>query len=188
MKSLEQEINDHIEVIKNLKKLSNKIEKITQQIVSTFQAGNKLLICGNGGSASDAQHIAGEFIGRFRKNRQPLGAIALNTDTSVITCVGNDFGFNKIFERQVAALGNVGDCLLVISTSGNSENLILAAQTAKKLGLTVVFFGGRDGGQLKEFTDISLIVPSDDTARIQEAHILAAHLICGKVELEFADG
>ena len=188
MKSLEQEINDHIEVIKNLKKLSNKIEKITQQIVSTFQAGNKLLICGNGGSASDAQHIAGEFIGRFRKNRQPLGAIALNTDTSVITCVGNDFGFNKIFERQVAALGNVGDCLLVISTSGNSENLILAAQTAKKLGLTVVFFGGRDGGQLKEFTDISLIVPSDDTARIQEAHILAAHFICGKVELEFADG
>ena len=188
MKSLEQEINDHIEVIKNLKKLSNKIEKITQQIVSTFQAGNKLLICGNGGSASDAQHIAGEFIGRFRKTRQPLGAIALNTDTSVITCVGNDFGFNKIFERQVAALGNVGDCLLVISTSGNSENLILAAQTAKKLGLTVVFFGGRDGGQLKEFTDISLIVPTDDTARIQEAHIFAAHFICGKVELEFADG
>lgn len=160
----------------------NKIEDISNILIKAFKSGNKVLICGNGGSAADAQHIVGEFVSKFRIDRASLPAIALNTNTSIMTSIGNDYEYNFMFERQVEGLGKTGDVLIGISTSGNSKNITRAFIKAKSMGITTVGLLGRDGGENKEYADISFIVPSDDTPRIQESHIMIGHIICDIVE------
>jgi len=140
------------------------------------------MVAGNGGSAADAQHFAAELVGRFRLNRMGLPAIALSTDTSIITAVSNDYNFNEIFSRQIEALGKQGDVFVGISTSGNSENVVRAVQECTKIGITTICLLGNDGGKLKGLADISLIIPSSITSKIQEMHIILLHLICGEVE------
>jgi D-sedoheptulose 7-phosphate isomerase len=151
-------------------------------VTESLRQGGKLMICGNGGSAADSQHIAAEFTGRFIEDRKPMAALALNTDTSALTCIGNDYSFADVFARQVAALGRVGDCLMGISTSGNSENVLRAVEVARVASITTIGLLGRDGGKLAKFCDHAVIVPDSITARIQEAHILIGHTICGAVE------
>jgi D-sedoheptulose 7-phosphate isomerase len=155
---------------------------VAEKIVLAFTNDRKLMLCGNGGSAADAQHIAAEFINRFEFDRPPLPAIALTTDTSVITCIGNDYSFNDIFSKQVKAIGLEDDILMAISTSGNSPNILSAAKAAKDMGIYVVGLIGNDGGKLKGLVDSCLIVNSGSTARIQESHILTGHIICKLVD------
>ncbi|MFH1541875.1 MAG: D-sedoheptulose 7-phosphate isomerase [bacterium] len=176
-------LKESIEV-KNLviKELVPQIEEATQVIIKAIKNGNKLMVCGNGGSAADAQHIAGEFIGRFLKNRPAMAAIALTTDTTILTCLANDFGFETVFARQIEGLAKKGDVVLGLSTSGNSKNVELAFAKAKELGCTSIALLGCGGGTLKKSADISLIVPSAATPRIQESHITIGHIICGLVE------
>jgi len=152
-------------------------------LAEAFRAGRKLLICGNGGSAADAQHIAGEFVNQFLlKARPALPALSLATDGGVLTCVANDTGFERVFARQVEAFGARGDVLLLISTSGNSPNVVAAAEAARQRGLTVVGLLGRDGGRVRASCDLALVVESDDTQRIQETHNLVGHILCDLVE------
>ena len=158
------------------------IREVSDLIVSSFRNGNKLLLMGNGGSSSDASHIAGEFVNRFLKDRPPLPAIALNTDMAVITSIGNDYGFNLIFSRQVETLAKEGDIVIAISTSGNSPNVIAAVETARKMGNTTIGLTGGSGGKLVSLVDYAFIVPSEATPRIQEAHITLGHVICQVVE------
>jgi D-sedoheptulose 7-phosphate isomerase len=155
---------------------------VAEKIVQAFTNDHKLMLCGNGGSAADAQHIAAEFINRFEFERPPLPAIALTTDSSIITSIGNDYSFNDIFSKQVKAIGVEGDILMAISTSGNSANILSAAKAAKDMGIYVVGLAGNDGGKLKGLVDSCLIVNSTSTARIQESHILAGHIICKLVD------
>jgi D-sedoheptulose 7-phosphate isomerase len=158
------------------------IEKIAVKCLNTLETGNKILICGNGGSAADSQHFAAELTGRYKKERRGLAGIALTTDTSALTAIGNDYGYNKVFSRQLESIGQKGDVLFSLSTSGNSENLILAIQTAKDLDIESISLLGKTGGEMKEISDLSLVIPSDDTARIQECHILIIHIICELIE------
>ena len=158
------------------------IREVSELIVSCFRNGNKLLLMGNGGSSSDASHIAGEFVNRFLKDRPPLPAIALNTDMAVITSIGNDYGFNLIFSRQVETLAKEGDIVIAISTSGNSPNIIAAVETAKKMGNITIGLTGGSGGKLASLVDHAFIVPSVATPRIQEVHITLGHVICQVVE------
>lgn len=151
-------------------------------ISEALKKGFKLLICGNGGSAADAQHMAGEFVNRFLMERDPLPAIALNTDTSVLTSIGNDYSFDQIFEKQVLALGKEGDVLMVISTSGKSKNCILAALAAQKKGIFTIGLLGKDGGELLDKVDLPLVVRHNSTPRIQEVHSFVIHMICELVE------
>jgi D-sedoheptulose 7-phosphate isomerase len=155
---------------------------LAEKIASAFTSDRKLLICGNGGSAGDAQHLAAEFVNRYMLERPPLPAIALTTDTSVITSVGNDYSFDEIFSKQVKALGVEGDVLLALSTSGNSSNVIFATKAARRLGIYTVGLTGGDGGQLAGLVDMALMVKSNSTPRIQEAHILVGHIICQLVD------
>jgi D-sedoheptulose 7-phosphate isomerase len=158
------------------------IAAIARLLSKTVLAGGKILICGNGGSAADSQHIAGEFVGRFKRERRAIAAVALTTDTSILTCLGNDYGFDRVFERQVEALGRPGDLLLAISTSGSSPNVLKAAVKAKALGMAVAGFFGAAGGAILPHCDLAFLAPGTDTPRVQEMHILAAHIICGLVE------
>jgi len=162
----------------NMSKLILFAEKITLALT----ADRKLLLCGNGGSAADAQHIAAEFVNRYILERPPLPALALTTDTSILTSVGNDYSFDETFSKQVKALGVEGDVLLALSTSGNSANVLRAVETAKKRGIFTVGFTGGDGGKLADLAEMSLVVKSHTTPRIQEAHILAGHIICELVD------
>src|SRR3990170_1486099 len=162
----------------NLSKLINVI-KLTAQ---AFEKGNKLFFFGNGGSAADAQHLAAEFVNRYLMERPPLPAIALTTDTSILTSVSNDVTFNEIFAKQLKALGKKGDVAVGLSTSGNSPNVVRAIETAKEMGMKTVAFTGMDGGKLTKKADITLLVPSSSTPRIQEAHILIGHILCEMVE------
>ena len=164
----------------NLGRLVNIIEVLT----AALKAGNKILIFGNGGSAADAQHIAAEFVNRFMIERPPLPAIALTTDTSVITSVGNDYDFSEIFSKQIRALGQPGDVAWGISTSGNSHNVIKGLETAKKMGLITFAFTGGDGGAIGQIADLLLNVSSNSTARVQETHITASHAICELVDIK----
>ncbi len=152
-------------------------------IAKRLNMGNKVLICGNGGSAADAQHFAAEIVGRFEKERKGYPAIALTTDTSALTAIGNDYGFEHIFSRQVEALGKKGDILIGISTSGNSQNVIKAVEVAKGIGIFTVGFLGKDGGKLKEIVDTAFIVNHQKTARIQEVHLTLEHAICNIIDL-----
>jgi D-sedoheptulose 7-phosphate isomerase len=151
-------------------------------IIDSYRSGRKLLICGNGGSAADAQHIAGELVGRFLKERTPLNCIALTVDTSVLTAIGNDYGFEEVFARQVRAHGAEGDILLAISTSGNSPNILRAVEEAHRLKMKAVALSGRDGGALSRVADLCVTVPSAACPRIQEAHGTIGHILCALVE------
>ena len=167
--------------------LAKPIADAVQAIVGSITAGGKVLACGNGGSASDAQHFAAEFVGRFERERPGLAAIALTTDTSILTAIGNDYDFNSIYSKQVQALGQPGDVLLAISTSGNSANVLAAIEAAQAKDMTVVALTGHKGGRMRERltdTDVLICVPHDRTARIQEVHILALHCICDAVDLQ----
>lgn len=177
-------LNEHMALCQQLGTLDTSVSQAIQACVQSLQKGGKLMLCGNGGSAADSQHLAAEFTGRFSKDRPPIAAVALSTDTSALTCIGNDYSFNDIFARQVQALGKAGDCLIAISTSGNSGNVLAAVAAAKSLGISTIGLLGRDGGKLKAQCDISIVVPSQVTARIQEAHILIGHSLCGAVELK----
>ncbi len=154
-------------------------------MTETLEGGNKVLLCGNGGSAADAQHIAAELTGRYKIERKGLPAIALTTDTSALTAIGNDYGFEYIFSRQVEALAQKGDLLIGISTSGNSANVVYAMQKAKEMGCRVIGLSGKGGGKMNDVCDLNIIVPSDDTARIQEMHILIGHILCQLVDNEY---
>lgn len=167
--------------------LARPIADAVNAVVGCITAGGKVLACGNGGSASDAQHFAAEFIGRFERERPGLAAIALTTDTSILTAVGNDYSFNDIFSKQVQALGAPGDVLLAITTSGNSANVLAAVQAAHAKEMTVIALTGRGGGKMNELlteTDVHICVPHERTARIQEVHILALHCLCDAVDLQ----
>jgi D-sedoheptulose 7-phosphate isomerase len=158
------------------------LKQLETLIVASLRAGGKLLLFGNGGSAADAQHVAEEFSVRFVKRRRALAAIALSTDTSAMTACANDFGFDQIFARQVEALGRPGDVAIGISTSGRSANVIAALDCARAQGLTAAAFSGQEGGKLREIADPLILVPSQETARIQEMHILLLHILCAEVE------
>lgn len=165
--------------------LAEPIARAIELIVATFKAGHKMLICGNGGSAADAQHFAAEFTGRYEMERTPLPAVALTTDTSALTAIGNDYGFDVVFSKQVEALGQVGDLLYAISTSGNSVNVIKAMEVAKARGMNIIIMVGRDGGKMAKLlsgSDVNLCVPAERTARIQEVHLLTLHTICDGVD------
>ena len=158
------------------------IIKIVRLIIQCLEDGGKVILCGNGGSAADSQHIASELIGRFKMDRSPLPAIALSTNTSILTSLGNDYSYEVIFSRQVQALAKKGDILIAISTSGRSGNVVEAVKTAKNIGLKTIALTGKDGGKLGKIADVSLVVPSQETPRIQESHITVAHIICELVE------
>ena len=175
-------IKEHIEVAGTLYDSENFINKSVDLISKALRLNKNIFWCGNGGSAADSQHLAAEFLGRFTKNRKPLNSIALTTDTSSLTCISNDFSFDDIFSRQVEAIGNKNDILILISTSGNSKNLIKAIKVAKKKSIKVISLLGKTGGKMKHMSDLKYVVQSETTARIQECHILLGHIICGEVE------
>ena len=173
---------EHQRAFERLAALDTDVDRAGQLIAKSLAEGGKLLSCGNGGSAADAQHIASELTGRFLKDRRPLAAIALTTDTSALTCIGNDYSFDEVFARPLRGLGRQGDVLFAISTSGNSANVRRAAEAARELGITVIGLLGRNGGAIKALSDVAIVVPNDVTARIQEAHLLIIHTLCGLVE------
>ncbi len=178
---IEESVNVKVSMMKD-KKLIETVSKIIDEIVSALKRGRKILLCGNGGSAADAQHFAAELVGKFRKIRKALSAVSLTVNTSILTSIGNDFSFDDVFKRQVEAIGKEGDILIAISTSGNSKNVIEAVEQAKKMGIFTIGFTGKDGGKLAEICDIVVKVPSSSTPRIQEMHITLFHAICGIVE------
>jgi D-sedoheptulose 7-phosphate isomerase len=184
--SLQSSLEEHFEVFRHLAGLAETIEKAASLLSSALASGHKLMLCGNGGSAADSQHLAAEFVGRFVKDRRPLAAIALSTDSSALTCIGNDYGFDNVFYRQVVGLGRPGDCLIAISTSGNSPNVIKAAQAARSADIRTIGLLGRDGGALAALCDLPIIVPSPTTARIQEAHIFIGHTLCSLIEQQLS--
>ena len=185
-KKIEDILNDSILVKRGIiKNQISVIEKISQVIIRAFKDGKKILIFGNGGSAADSQHFAAELVGRFQKERGAMAAIALTTDTSIITSLANDYGFESVFTRQIESLGDKGDVALGMSTSGKSENIINAFKKAKKLGLATVALTGKDGSALSDLCDISLVVNSSKTARIQEAHATIIHVLCELAEEEY---
>ena len=174
---------EHIDVLKNTNlQITENIEISSDIIAKSLSSEGTIFWCGNGGSAADSQHIAAEFVGRFKKDRIPLRSIALTTDTSILTCVSNDYSYEEIFSRQLRALGRDGDVLVVISTSGQSENIRQVLIHARKMGIKTIGLLGKEGGDCKDYVDVPLIVPSDITARIQETHILIEHLLCELAE------
>jgi D-sedoheptulose 7-phosphate isomerase len=162
--------------------LSGEIERFVELLCETFDAGKKVLVMGNGGSAADAQHFAAEIVGRFKMERRALPAIALSTDTSILTAIGNDYGFDRVFVRQVEALAQPGDVVVGLSTSGTSGNVKIALEAAKKGGCRTVGLLGRDGGTIAGISDLALVVPSENTPRIQEGHITIIHIVCDLLE------
>ncbi|MBI3475579.1 MAG: D-sedoheptulose 7-phosphate isomerase [Acidobacteria bacterium] len=188
-KNFEQRVRRSIEASIDVKKLLlddaeivSGLAKVSQILVEAFQKGNKPLLFGNGGSAADAQHIAAEFVGRFAFDRPPLPALALSVNTSAVTAIGNDYGFDLLFARQIEALGRPGDVAIGISTSGNSPNVVQGIAAARKLGMHTVALAGASGGKLKATADYCLCAPSSDTPRVQECHILMGHIISELVE------
>ncbi len=162
--------------------MAGTIAAVAERMTACLRDGHKVLLCGNGGSAADAQHIAAELMGRYTRERPGWPAIALTTDTSALTAIGNDYGYDRVFDRQVEALGQAGDVLIAISTSGNSPNVLAAVVRARAQGLYTVGFAGRDGGRLASACDTCLTVPHEETARIQEVHITLGHVLCDLVE------
>ena len=171
------------------KDLINKIEEVSKLCVELYKGDKKTILAGNGGSAADAQHIAAELVGRYGFDRPSIPSLALTTDTSCLTAIGNDYGYDNVFSRQLEGMGQEGDIFIGISTSGNSKNIINAFVSAKKKGITTVALVGRDGGEMAKMADVALVIPSDSTPRIQESHILIGHIICDIIEKEiFGDG
>ena len=188
MKIIISSLEEHLNLgNKILKELAKDIKIFSDMCIETLKNGNKLLLMGNGGSAADSQHIAAELVGRYKKERNGLPAIAITTDTSVLTAVGNDYSFEEVFSRQIGALANKGDLVVGISTSGNSENVIKAVEKAKSIECKTVGLLGKDGGKLKDIVDLPIIIPSDNTPRIQEYHILIGHIICEVIDNYFGE-
>jgi D-sedoheptulose 7-phosphate isomerase len=186
MNKIKQAIETHLQVIEAMIPMVDAIGDIAERMQSCIQNGGRIFWMGNGGSAADSQHLAAEMVGRFERERRALPSIALTTDTSILTAVGNDYGFESIFSRQIEALCCQRDVVVGLSTSGNSPNVLAAIQTAKAIGAYAIGFAGKDGGRLAKEADRCLIVPSNNTARIQEAHILIGHILCDRVESAFA--
>ena len=180
---LEKELSEHIRVMESLRSLLKDINLVAKYCSEAIDSGNKIFFCGNGGSASDSQHLATELIGRFKNNRRPLAALALTADTTAISCIANDFGYENIFSRQLEGLAKKGDILFAISTSGNSENVINCVKKSKEIGVKSFGLLGGSGGQLVDYCDKSLVVAATkETARIQEAHIFIGQVICRVIE------
>lgn len=170
------------------REMSDEIEGLADRVTRTFREGGRLLFCGNGGSAADAQHLAAEYVVRFRRQRRALPALALTTDTSILTAGGNDFGFETVFQRQVEALARPGDLLVLHSTSGESENLVRAARTARERGVGTAALLAKGGGRLRDLVETAIVVPTDSTARAQELHLAIGHVVCELVDRRTADG
>ena len=186
---IEAQLREHVRVAEDL--LASQAETIVQMaemLIDCVRGGGKVLLCGNGGSAADAQHIAGELVGKLARDRRALPAIALNTNTSIVTAVANDYGFPYVFSRQVEALASRGDVLIGLSTSGNSANVLEAMEAARTVGCRRIGFTGAEGGKLKSAAELCLMVPSNKTWRIQEAHITVAHILCDLVEKAVCEG
>ena len=182
-KVLNSAFDEHAKVLKETHNMiSENIILSAIMIANSLKSEGTVFWCGNGGSAADSQHMAAEFVGRFKKDRQPLRSIALTTDSSVLTCISNDYSYEEIFSRQIDALGRKGDILVAITTSGQSENIRQALVQAKKMGIKTIGLLGKNGGVCKDYVDLPLIVPSEMTARIQEIHILIEHMLCELVE------
>ena len=185
--TIKKEFIEHLKVSKKtMESIGKPIEIAAKLCIDSLKNGNKILIFGNGGSAADAQHIAAEIVGRYKTERKGLSAIALTTDTSILTSISNDYGYLYIFKRQVEALANDGDVLIGISTGGTSANVVSALKIAKKLGCQSIGFSGRDGGEFNSVCDVNLKAIAEDTPRIQEMHILFGHTLCHLIELEFS--
>lgn len=184
-KIIMERFHDHLQVLQAVmaSDLLERLDKIAAEVKAALARGNKIMFCGNGGSAADSQHLAAEFVGRFQKERKGLPAIALTVDTSILTAVGNDYGYDKVFERQIEALARPGDVLIGISTSGNSGNVVAAIELAKEMGCYTAGFTAAGGGKMASICDEIIAVPAKVTARAQEMHILMGHIIC-----ELADG
>jgi D-sedoheptulose 7-phosphate isomerase len=178
-------IQEHLEVVRQVEAQQSVLVGIAVAMTAVLRSGGKILWCGNGGSAADSQHLAAELVGRFRRERRGFASIALTTDTSILTSVANDYGYEAVFSRQIEGIGNLGDLLVGISTSGNSHNVIAALEAARFQGLVTVGFTGEGGGKIAHIADHLLAIASCDTARIQEAHILAGHMLCDWIEIEF---
>lgn len=177
--SIKLEFQTHLEMItKVIQTMQEDLVVASKMAIDTLKSGNKILLFGNGGSAADAQHIAAELTGRYKSERKGLSGIALTTDTSALTAIGNDYGYDSIFDRQVESLARKGDLLIGISTSGNSKNVINALKLGREIGCHTLGFSGRNGGNMNDVCDLNLVVPSDNTPRIQEMHILFGHTIC----------
>lgn len=181
MELIKERFVDHMKLVQrvnNNKKIMAEVEEAGGLVKMTLVSGSKILLCGNGGSAADAQHWAAEFVGRFQKERNAMPAIALTTDTSILTAIANDYGYDKIFSRQVQALGRKGDLLIALSTSGNSANVVNAVEEAQKMGIRTIGMTAEGGGKLKELCDVCIVIPSKVTARAQEVHELIGHILC----------
>jgi len=189
---IKEEIRKSYEIkqaIYNNEKLLKQIEIVAKKCINLYKNGKKTILAGNGGSAADAQHIAAELVGRYGFDRPSIPSLALTTDTSNLTAIGNDYGYDKVFSRQLEGMGQEGDLFIGISTSGNSLNIINAFNSAKIKNITTVALVGKDGGEMAKLADIAIVVPSDSTPRIQESHILIGHILCDIIEKElFADG
>ena len=186
---ISEHINAHLGIVAQLGTLLSEELIPSAKVVSNSLASNSTLFwCGNGGSAADSQHLAAEFVGRFNKDRRALRSIALTTDSSILTCISNDYSYESIFSRQLEALGNPGDVLIAISTSGNSPNVVHALEAARKLNIHTIALLGNDGGLAKNLASSSIVVPSSSTARIQESHILIGHILCDLIEKELGIG
>ena len=185
MEQLTKCLLDHIQTAQKTKELLPLVKEAGDICIKALKSGKKIMLCGNGGSAADAQHIAAELSGRFKKERIPLAGVALTTDTSALSAIGNDYGFEFVFSRQVEALAKEGDVLIGISTSGNSKNVINAINSAKKMGCKIITLSGKSGGAMKDMGDVNIVVPSNDTPRIQEMHIMIGHMICALIDEEF---
>ncbi len=182
---IHKNLSEHIEVMEVVRDtLIGPIRRIGELLAQSLANGGTIFWCGNGGSASDSQHLAAELVGRFKKNRRALRSVSLTTDTSILTCVANDYSYDDIFVRQLEALGRAGDVLIGISTSGNSENVLRALRSSKEMGIKTVALSGKGGGLAKDLVDHALVIPSQTTARIQEFHILIGHILCELIEQE----
>jgi D-sedoheptulose 7-phosphate isomerase len=181
-------IAEHMEVVRQVESQQPVLEAIARAMVSALRAGGKILWCGNGGSAGDSQHLASELVGRYRRERRGMASVALTTDSSALTSIANDCGFEAVFSRQVEALGVEGDLLVGISTSGNSQNVVAALEAARRQGMATVAFTGAGGGRMVKLADHLFAVASKETARIQEAHILAGHMLCDWIEMDCVSG
>jgi D-sedoheptulose 7-phosphate isomerase len=183
VEDIRRQLNAHVDVVQMVgETLSEPVAECAKMLIDALGSGHKILTMGNGGSAADAQHFAAEMVGRFLLERKALPAIALTTDTSILTAVGNDYGFDDVFSRQVEALANPGDVLIGISTSGNSPNVKNAIETGKSIGARTIGLLGRDGGEIGNLVDLNLTVPSPETPRVQEAHLIIIHILCDLVE------
>lgn len=179
---IQHEISEHLAAAEKMTNLTDAIAEAATLCIECLNNGGKLLIFGNGGSAADAQHIAAELVGRYKTERKGLPAIALTTDTSALTSIGNDYGYDQVFQRQVEALANPGDIVIGISTGGSSGNVLNALKLANDLGATTIGFSGRDGGEMNNICAVNLVAPANDTPRIQEMHILIGHTLCHLIE------